>query len=195
MLKSLQRISTKYYGSALSQEEETGVYGPGGGSQGLRVNLDQGTQSLGSNRTAFPQDAQPASTPGTVQPVGQASQQGRNAGPAAVQLLWEARWSDSTVVCRRAGISEPLPHQCCSRPRERPPELKACFSGMEASFAYDTASCCLADGESQQDHSLPTVPGKMEPEFKPFPSPLLLQVPFSCQFLTLASQREYCTHQ
>lgn len=94
----------------------------------------------------------------------------------------------------RAGISEPLPHQCCARPREAS-GIKACFSGMEASFAYDTASCCLVDGDSQQHHSLPTVPGKMEPEFKPFPSPLLLQVPFSCQFLALASQREYCTHQ
>lgn len=120
----------------------------------------------------------------------------------------------------KAGMQAPQLFSCCGRPGGRTPQLsaagrvsrspsltsvvpapgeasgiKACFSGVEASFAYDTASCCLADGESQQDHSLPTVPGKMEPEFKPFPSPLLLQVPFSCQFLALASQREYCTHQ
>lgn len=119
----------------------------------------------------------------------------------------------------RSARQECRPHSCCGGPGGQTPQLsarrvsgspsltsvvpaqgeasgiKACFSRMDASFAYDTASCCLVDGDSQQDHSLPTVPGKMEPEFKPFPSPLLPQVPFSCQFLALTSQQEYCTHQ
>lgn len=123
--------------------------------------------SLGSHRAAFPQDAQPASTPATVQPVGPASQQGRNAGLAAVV-------GDQVV-----GLHSCLPGGCCRSPAltsavPRPMRpmpgwwwgeasgIKACFSRTEASFAYDTTTCCLLDGESQLDRSLPTVPGKME---------------------------------
>lgn len=79
--------------------------------------------------------------------------------------------------------------------------IKACFSWLDASFAYDTASCCLLDGDWLLDNSLPTVPGKTEPEFKPPyplppPLPLLPQVHvFPCQFLALTSQQDPCAHQ
>lgn len=192
MLSSLQRISTKYYGSAFSQEEETGVYRTG-------CMVPRSPSELGSRYTILrlQQNSLPTRCAVGIHPRHRAT-----SGPS----------QSARQECR--------PRSCCGRPGGRTPQLsaarrvsrspsltsvvpapgeasgiKACFSGMEASFAYDTASCCLVDGDSQQGHSLPTVPGKMEPEFKPFPSPLLLQVPFSCQFLALASQREYCTHQ
>lgn len=114
----------------------------------------------------------------------------------------------------RSARQECRPRSCCGGPGGQTPQLsarrvsgspsltsvvpaqgeasgiKACFSRMDASFAYDTASCCLVDGDSQQDHSLsPLCQARWSPNSSPSPPPSFLRFLFLANFwLSLLSR-------
>lgn len=170
MLLGLQRISTKYYGSAFSQEEETGVKGPSA--------VPRSPSGLGSRyiilRLMHSQHPLQAPCNQWAKPVSKAGMQ-------APQLLWEARRSDSTVVCQ-AGISEPLPHRCCARPRERTQELKLASAGWKPHLHMTLPPAASWRETANQSTLSPLCQARWGPISNPSPPPSFLRFIFLASF-------------